>query len=110
MPEAGIVDAVRTPVGRRNGWLSGPHPTRILGAAQSGLLARNGIDPGSIGQVVGGCVTQAGEQSNNVTRNAWLVAGLPWRTACTSIDCACGPSQQEVNMFPRRYASGQIHR
>ncbi|HEY9563501.1 MAG TPA: steroid 3-ketoacyl-CoA thiolase [Nocardioides sp.] len=108
MPEAVIVDAVRTPVGRRNGWLSGLHPTRILGAAQSGLLARNGIDPGSIGQVVGGCVTQAGEQSNNVTRNAWLVAGLPWRTACTSIDCACGSSQQAVHMVAGLIASGQI--
>src|SRR3546814_15794045 len=90
MPEAVIVDAVRTPVGRRNGWLSGLHPTRILGAAQSGLLARNAIDPGSIGQVVGGCVTPAGEPSNNVTRTACLVSGLHWRTACTSSPCACG--------------------
>src|SRR3546814_9515707 len=106
MPEAVIVDAVRTPVGRRNGWLSGLHPTRILGAAQSGLLARNGIDPGSLGQVGGGCVTQAGEQPNKVTSNAWLVAGLPWRTGCTSIHCACGTSQQAVAMVDGLIARG----
>ncbi|KQY50968.1 steroid 3-ketoacyl-CoA thiolase [Nocardioides sp. Root140] len=108
MPEAVIVEAIRTPVGRRNGWLSGLHPTEILGAAQRGVIERAGIDPASVEQVVGGCVTQAGAQANNVTRNSWLVAGLPHTTACTSIDCACGSSQQAVHMISGLIASGQI--
>ena len=77
MPEAVIVEAVRTPVGRRNGALAGLHPTELLGTAQAALLERAGVDPATVGQVIGGCVTQVGEQSNNVTRNAWLHAGLP---------------------------------
>jgi acetyl-CoA C-acetyltransferase len=72
MAEAVIVDAVRTPVGKRYGALSGLHPAQLLGLAQKGLLERAGVDPAAVGQVVGGCVTQVGEQSNNVTRNAWL--------------------------------------
>ncbi|MDN5894654.1 MAG: steroid 3-ketoacyl-CoA thiolase, partial [Nocardioides sp.] len=99
MSEAVIVDAVRTPVGRRNGWLAGLHPAEILGAAQQGLVDRLDLDPATIGQVIGGCVTQAGEQANNVTRTAWLHAGLPHTTACPSIDCACGSSQQAVHLI-----------
>ena len=106
--EAVIVDAARTPVGRRNGVLSHLHPAELLGAAQHGLLARSGLDPAVVGQVIGGCVTQAGEQSNNVTRNAWLHAGLPYTTACTSIDCACGSSQQAVHLVAGLIASGSI--
>jgi acetyl-CoA C-acetyltransferase len=75
-----IVEAVRTPIGKRGGWLSGLHAAELLGAAQKGLLDRSGIDPLIVEQVIGGCVTQAGEQSNNVTRTAWLHAGLPWQT------------------------------
>ncbi|ACY99033.1 MULTISPECIES: steroid 3-ketoacyl-CoA thiolase [Thermomonospora] len=108
MPEAVIVEAVRTPVGKRNGVLSGLHPAELLGAAQKGLLDKAGIAPEVIGQVVGGCVTQAGEQSNNVTRQAWLHAGLPYQTACTTIDCACGSSQQAVHMVAGLIASGAI--
>ncbi|WP_300680255.1 steroid 3-ketoacyl-CoA thiolase [Nocardioides sp.] len=108
MPEAVIVDAVRTPVGRRNGALSSLHPAELLGLTQRGLIERVGVDPASIAQVVGGCVTQAGEQSNNVTRNAWLRAGLPYTTACTSIDCACGSSQQAVHLVAGLIASGAI--
>ncbi|HWU21382.1 MAG TPA: steroid 3-ketoacyl-CoA thiolase [Nocardioides sp.] len=106
--EVVIVDAVRTPVGRRNGDLAGLHPAQLLGTAQRALVARTGIDPASVAQVIGGCVTQAGEQSNNVTRNAWLYAGLPHATACTSIDCACGSSQQAVHLVTGLIASGQI--
>ncbi|OLT31717.1 acetyl-CoA acetyltransferase [Actinomadura sp. CNU-125] len=109
MPEAVIVDAVRTPVGKRHGALSGLHPAQLLGAAQKGLLDRLGVDPSTVGQVVGGCVTQAGEQANNVTRNAWLYAGLPYTTACTSIDCACGSSQQAVHLVAGLIAAGTIH-
>lgn len=108
MPEAVIVEAVRTPVGRRAGALAGLHPAELLGTAQAALLQRAGVDPASVGQVIGGCVTQVGEQSNNVTRNAWLHAGLPYTTACTSIDCACGSSQQAVHLISGLIASGAI--
>ena len=89
-----IVEAVRTPIGKRNGWLSGLHAAEVLGAAQVELVKRAGIEPGMVEQVVGGCVTQAGEQASNVTRNAWLHAGLPYETAATTIDCQCGSAQQ----------------
>jgi acetyl-CoA C-acetyltransferase len=108
MPEAVIVEAVRTPVGRRYGALAGLHPAELLGAAQTALVERAGIDPASVGQVIGGCVTQAGEQSNNVTRNAWLHAGLPWTTGCTTIDCACGSSQQAIHLIAGLIAGGAI--
>ena len=106
--EVVIVDAVRTPVGRRNGDLAGLHPAQLLGTAQRALVERTGLDAASIGQVIGGCVTQAGEQSNNVTRNAWLYAGLPYSTACTSIDCACGSSQQAIHLVAGLIASGAV--
>lgn len=76
-----IVAAARTPIGKRGGVLAGLHPAEILGAAQAGLLDRAGLDPADVEQVAGGCVTQAGEQSSNVTRTAWLHAGLPYRPA-----------------------------
>jgi acetyl-CoA C-acetyltransferase len=94
MPEAVIVEAVRAPIGRRNGWLSGLHPAQILGAVQAELVKRAGIDPAQVDEVVGGCVTQAGEQGSNVTRNAWLSQGLPYTTAATTVDCQCGSAQQ----------------
>ncbi|MGY1812501.1 steroid 3-ketoacyl-CoA thiolase [Blastococcus sp. SYSU D00820] len=108
MAEAVIVDAVRTPVGRRYGTLSGLHPAELLGTAQAALLTRNGLDGADVEQVIGGCVTQAGEQANNITRTAWLHAGLPYRTACTSIDCACGSGQQSVHLVAGLIASGAI--
>lgn len=108
MPEAVIVEAARTPVGRRRGALSALHPAELLGLAQKGLLDRAGIAPDVVEQVIGGCVTQAGEQSNNVTRNAWLHTGLPHSTACTTIDCACGSSQQAVHLIAGLIASGAI--
>ncbi|MCW8215890.1 MULTISPECIES: steroid 3-ketoacyl-CoA thiolase [Streptomyces] len=108
MTEAVIVEAARTPVGRRRGALSGLHPAELLGLAQKGLLERAGIAPDTVDQVIGGCVTQAGEQSNNVTRNAWLHSGLPHTTACTTIDCACGSSQQAVHLVAGLIASGAV--
>ncbi len=89
-----IVEAVRTPIGKRNGWLSGLHAAELLASAQVELVKRAGLEPGQVEQVVGGCVTQAGEQASNVTRNAWLSAGLPYETAATTIDCQCGSAQQ----------------
>src|SRR5262245_27508119 len=97
MPEAVIVEAVRTPIGKRNGWLSGLHPAEILAATQIEVVKRAGVDPALVEQVVGGCVTQAGEQGSNITRNAWLSSGLPYETACTTVDCQCGSSQQANN-------------
>src|SRR5688572_17130157 len=85
-----IVGAVRTPIGKRGGWLSGLHAAELLGAAQRGLLDRTGVDPSTVEQVIGGTVTQAGEQSNNITRTAWLHAGLPHSTGCTTVDAQCG--------------------
>lgn len=103
-----IVEAARTPIGRRRGALAGLHPTELLGAAQRGVLERAGVAPEQIGQIIGGAVTQVGEQSNNVARNAWLHAGLPYTTAATTIDCACGSSQQAVHLVAGLIASGQI--
>ena len=89
-----IVEAVRTPIGKRNGWLSGVHPVELLAAAQVEVVKRAGIDPSSVEQIVGGCVTQAGEQAANVARNAWLSASMPYEVAATTIDCQCGSGQQ----------------
>jgi acetyl-CoA C-acetyltransferase len=89
-----IVEAVRTPIGKRGGWLSGLHPTALLAAAQRGVIERAGIEPKQVEQVVGGCVTKAGEQSFNITRNAWLAGGLPFEVSGTTVDCQCGSSQQ----------------
>ena len=94
-----IVEAARTPIGKRNGWLSGLHATEILGAAQRGVIERAGIDPELVEQVIGGCVMQVGEQGNNVTRTAWLHAGLPWQTGATTVDCQCGSAQQANHLI-----------
>jgi acetyl-CoA C-acetyltransferase len=99
-----IVSAVRTPIGRRRGVLSGLHPTELLGAAQRAVVERAGVAPELVEQVVGGCVSQAGEQALNVTRTAWLHAGLPHGTGCTTIDCQCGSAQQSVH-----FVAGLIH-
>ena len=81
MASAVIVEAVRSPVGKRGGTLAGVHPAELLGGVQTALLDRAGLAPAEVEQVIGGCVTQAGEQSNNITRTAWLHAGLPHRPA-----------------------------
>ncbi len=103
-----IVEAVRTPIGRRNGWLSGLHAAEVLGAAQRALVERAGIDPQLVEQIAGGCVTQAGEQSNNVTRTAWLHSGLPWQTAAFTIDAQCGSAQQANHLIAGLIAAGAI--
>ncbi|HVN51413.1 MAG TPA: thiolase family protein [Acidimicrobiales bacterium] len=95
--EAVIVDTVRTPIGKRNGALAGWHPTDLLGHALHALLARTDVDPERIDDVVGGNVTQVGEQGCNVTRNAWVAAGLPQSVAATSVDRQCGSSQQAMH-------------
>ena len=94
-----IVEAVRTPIGKARGALSGLHPAHLLGASQKEVIRRAGIDASLVEQVVGGCVTQAGAQGNNVTRGAWLASGLPWQTACTTIDCQCSSAQQSTHFI-----------
>jgi acetyl-CoA C-acetyltransferase len=97
MAQPVIVEAVRSPIGKRNGWLSGFHASELLGNVQVELVKRAGIDPGAVEQIVGGCVTQAGEQASNITRTAWLGQSLPYETAATTIDCQCGSAQQANN-------------
>jgi acetyl-CoA C-acetyltransferase len=103
-----IVDAVRTPIGRRNGGLSSCHSVDVLGTAQKALFDRTGIDPLEVGQVVGGCVGQVGMQSMNVTRTAWLTAGLPIEAPATTVDAQCGSSQQATNLAYALVASGTV--
>jgi len=103
-----IVDAVRTPIGRRGGGLSSVHPGDLLATAQKALIERSGIDPAAVGQVVGGCVSQVGEQAFNITRTAWLSAGLPLTTAATTVDTQCGSSQQATNLASSLVGSGVV--
>ncbi len=103
-----IVDAVRTPIGKRNGGLSTLHPADVLAAVQKGIVERTGIDPAAIDQVVGGCVSQVGEQAFNITRTAWLSAGLPLTTAATTVDTQCGSSQQATNLASALVGSGVV--
>lgn len=103
-----IVEAVRTPIGKRKGWLAGLHPGVLLGAAQVEVLKRAGIDPDLVEQVIGGCVSQAGEQSNNMVRRAWLHAGLPIHTGSTVIDAQCSSAQQATHLINAMIAADQI--
>jgi acetyl-CoA C-acetyltransferase len=103
-----IVEAVRTPIGKRNGWLSGLHAAELLATAQVELVKRAGIEPSEVEQIVGGCVTQAGEQASNVTRTAWLSMGLPYETAATTIDCQCGSAQQANHFVANLVGAGAI--
>ena len=108
MGTAVIVEAVRTPIGRRGGALAGLHAAEILGAAQAALLDRAGIEGAAVEQVAGGCVTQAGEQSSNVTRTAWLHAGLPYQAGCLTLDAQCGSAQQAVHLIAGLIAADAI--
>jgi acetyl-CoA C-acetyltransferase len=103
-----IVDAVRTPIGRRNGGLSTLHPGETLGLVQKAIIERSGIDPAIVEQVVGGNVSQVGEQSFNITRTAWLAAGLPLTTAATTVDTQCGSSQQATGLATSLLGSGVV--
>jgi acetyl-CoA C-acetyltransferase len=107
-PSVVIVDAVRTPIGRRGGGLASVHPVDLLAQVQKYLVERTGLDPAEVDQVVGGCVSQVGEQSFNITRTAWLSAGLPLATAATTVDTQCGSSQQATNLATALVASGVV--
>jgi len=108
MSEVVIVEAVRSPIGKRNGSLSALHSTALLAQVQAELIRRSGIDPLEVGQVVGGCVGQVGMQAMNVTRNAWLSAGLPLEVAATTVDSQCGSSQQATNLAYALVKSGVV--
>jgi acetyl-CoA acetyltransferase family protein len=95
--DAVIVDVVRTTMGKRGGALSNWHPVDLLSFALTNLVERTGIEPAAVDDVIGGCVTQTGEQSTNVTRNAWVAAGLPQTVPATTIDRQCGSSQQAMH-------------
>jgi len=104
--EAVIVDCARTAFGKRKGALAGWHPTDLLALVLRSLLERNDVDPARIDDVVGGCVTQSGEQGCNVTRNAWVAAGLPWNVPATSVDRQCGSSQQAAHFVAQGVLAG----
>ena len=104
--EAVIVDCARTAFGKRKGALAGWHPTDLLGLVLRTMIERNDFDPAIVDDVVGGCVTQAGEQGCNVTRNAWVAAGLPWSVPATSVDRQCGSSQQAMHFVAQGVIAG----
>jgi acetyl-CoA C-acetyltransferase len=108
MSEVVIVEAVRSPIGRRGGGLSSLHSADLLAAVQTALIERSGIDPAEVGQVVGGCVSQVGMQGFNVTRTAWLTAGMPIEVPATTVDSQCGSSQQATNLATTLVASGTV--
>ncbi len=108
MTEVVIVEAVRTPVGKRNGGLSTLHPADTLGVVQKAAVERSGIDSAAVEQVVAGAVSQIGEQAFNVARTAWLAAGLPLEVAATTVDTQCGSSQQATGLATALVAGGVV--
>jgi acetyl-CoA C-acetyltransferase len=111
MREAVIVEALRTPIGKGKpgtGALGAFHPAHLLAMVQQAVVERAGIDPASVEQIIGGCVTQAGEQSNNVTRNAWLTRGRDYGVAGTTVDAQCGSGQQANHLVSALIKAGSI--
>jgi len=106
MQDVVILSAVRTAIGRRKGGFAGLHPADLLGAVQRAAVERAGIDPAQVGQIVGGCVSQVGEQSFNIARTAWLSQGLPLDVAATTIDSQCGSSQQATTLAAGMVGAG----
>jgi acetyl-CoA acyltransferase len=107
--EVVIVEAVRTPIGRghpEKGYYKDTHPSTLLARNLEALIERAGIDPIEVGDVIGGCVQQFGEQTFNITRNAWLQAGLPEQVPASTVDRQCGSGQQAVNLAAALIASG----
>src|SRR5450756_2311800 len=106
MREAVIVEAVRTPIGRRNGKLKDMHPVVLGSLVLKEIVRRAGIAPGQVEDVIFGCVSQAGEQGLNIGRSAWLTAGFPFTTPATTVDRQCGSSQQAVHFAANLIQSG----
>src|SRR5277367_3259365 len=103
-----LIDAIRTPVGRGKpgGALSSVHPADLLGDIFRELVTRNDLDPGTVDDVIVGCVSQVGEQAGPPGRVAWLGAGLPEHVPCTTVDRRCGSSQQAVHFAAQGIAAG----
>ncbi|MEC8365277.1 MAG: steroid 3-ketoacyl-CoA thiolase [Actinomycetota bacterium] len=106
MGEPVIIEAVRTPIGKRGGHLSGVIAPKLLATVQQEVLKRAGVKPEEVDQLVGGCVTQAGQQASNVTRNAWLSMGEDYSPAATTIDCQCGSGAQANTFVQGLIATG----
>jgi acetyl-CoA acetyltransferase family protein len=106
MREAVIVEAVRTPLGRRGGKLKDWHPVDLLAETLRELFSRSGVDPAAVDDHISGCVMQVGEQAVNVARNGWLAAGLPESVPATTIDRQCGSSQQAVHFAAQGVMAG----
>src|SRR3954447_19763900 len=108
MREAVIIDAVRTPVGKgkANGALAGEHPAGLLARTLQSLIERTGLDPALVDDVIGGCVTQVGDQALNITRTAVLAAGFPESVPALTVDRQCGSSQQAAHIAAQGVLSG----
>ncbi|HIE87605.1 MAG TPA: steroid 3-ketoacyl-CoA thiolase [Gammaproteobacteria bacterium] len=106
MGDVYIVEACRSPIGKRGKGLAGLKPADLLGKVQKAALDRSGIAPEKIDQVVGGCVSQVGEQTFNIARIAWLSQGLPLEVASTTVDAQCGSSQQATSMAASMVGAG----
>ena len=103
-----LVAATRTPIGKRGGWLAGLKAVELLRHALLDVIAQGGIEPGDVEQIIGGCVTQSGEQSLNVTRNAWLSTGHDPSVGCTTVDVSCGSAQQANHLVAALIAADAI--
>ena len=106
VPEAYIVGAVRTPVGKRGGGLAEVHPADLGAAALTALMNRTGLDPAAVEDVIFGCVDTVGPQAGDIARTAWLAAGLPEHVPGTTVDRQCGSSQQAVHFAAQAVLSG----
>lgn len=106
MPEAYIIDAIRTPVGKRGGSLAEMHPADLGAHIMKAAVERNEIDPGEVDDVVFGCVDAIGGQAGNIARTAWLAAGLPDEVPGTTVDRQCGSSQQAIHFAAQAVMSG----
>ena len=104
--EAVIIEAVRSPIGKRGGSLFGIHPVDLLATVLQEVVARAGVDPGQIEDNITGCVSQVGEQSLNIGRNAWLAAGFPEAIPATTVDRQCGSSQQSIHFAAQGVMAG----
>ena len=106
LPEAYIVDAIRTPVGKKKGGLAAIHPADLGAASISALMTRTGIDPGAVDDVIFGCVDTIGSQAGDIARTCWLAAGLPDHVPGTTVDRQCGSAQQAVHFAAQAVMSG----
>lgn len=106
MREVVIIEAGRSPIGKKGGSLASTHPADVLGPVQMEVLRRAGVTPDQVDQVVGGCINKVGLQAMNITRTAWLSHGGAEDVACTTVDAQCGSSQQAVNLAYSLIASG----